>query len=83
MHAVRAKLATRFTELDRLLATREWLALDRFTIADAYAFTIVNWSNFLKIDLKPYPHLAAYLKRVAARPAVKAALVAEGLVMRA
>lgn len=77
--AVRARLGLRFAELDQRLATREWLALDRFTVADAYAFTIVDWSNFLKIDLKPYPSLAAYLQRVAARPAVKAALVAEGL----
>jgi glutathione S-transferase len=77
--ACRDKLALRFAELDRHLAQRQWLALDRFTIADAYAFTIVNWANFLHIDLKPYPNLRAYLARVAQRPAVRAALVAEGL----
>jgi glutathione S-transferase len=77
--ACRDKLALRFAELDRRLATREWLALERFTIADAYAFTIVNWANFLHFDLKPYPNLGAYLARIAQRPAVKAALVAEGL----
>jgi glutathione S-transferase len=49
------------------------------SFADAYAFTIVNWANFLRLDLKPYPNLRAYLARVAERPAVKAALVAEGL----
>ena len=31
-----------------------------FSAADAYAFTIVNWSHFLKIGLEPYPALAAY-----------------------
>jgi glutathione S-transferase len=77
--AVRDKLALRFAELDRHFADHDWLALDRFTVADAYAFTIVNWANFLHIDLKPHPHLAAYLQRVAARPAVQAALAAEGL----
>jgi glutathione S-transferase len=77
--AVRDKLALRFAELDRHFADHDWLALDRFTVADAYAFTIVNWANFLHIDLKPTPHLAAYLGRVAARPAVQAALAAEGL----
>jgi glutathione S-transferase len=77
--AVRDKLALRFAELDRHFADHDWLALDRFTVADAYTFTIVNWSNFLRIDLKPTPNLAAYLQRVAARPAVQAALAAEGL----
>lgn len=77
--AVRDKLALRFAELDRHFATHQWLALDHFTVADAYAFTIVNWANFLHIDLKPTPNLRAYLERVAARPAVQAALAAEGL----
>ena len=77
--ASRDKLALRFAELDRHFAQRQWLALNRFTVADAYAFTILNWANFLRLDLKPYPNLRAYLARVAERPAVKAALVAEGL----
>jgi glutathione S-transferase len=73
------RLALRFAELDRHFASHEWLSVERFTVADAYAFTIVNWANFLHIDLKPHPNLGAYLQRVAARPAVQAALTAEGL----
>ena len=76
--AAKDKLAQRFAELDEALATREFLA-GEFSIADAYAFTIVNWANFLALPLKPYPALQAYLARVAARPAVKEALHAEGL----
>ena len=76
--AVKDKLAVRFAELDALLATREFLAGD-YSVADAYAFTIVNWANFLAIPLAPYPKLQAYLGRVSARPAVQAALEAEGL----
>jgi glutathione S-transferase len=75
--AARDKLATRFAELDRHLATREYLA-DEFSVADAYAFAIVNWSNFLGLPLSSVPHLKAYLARVAARPQVQAALRAEG-----
>jgi glutathione S-transferase len=78
--SVKDKLAARFTELDKLLAERPFLAGKEFTIADAYAFAIVNWCNFLGISLKAYPSLAAYLERVAARPKVREALVAEGLV---
>lgn len=76
--AVREKLAARFAELDRHLATREYLA-GEFSVADAYAFTIVNWSNFLGLPLSDVPHLKAYLARVSARPQVQAALKAEGL----
>jgi glutathione S-transferase len=76
--AVKDKLAVRFAELDRLLARQEFLAGD-YSVADAYAFTIVNWANFLAMSLKPYPNLQAYLARVAARPKVQDALRAEGL----
>jgi glutathione S-transferase len=76
--AVRDKLATRFAELNARLAQQDYLA-GEFSVADAYAFTIVNWSNFLSIPLKAYPNLQAFLARVADRPAVKQALIAEGL----
>ncbi|MCB2041417.1 MAG: glutathione transferase GstA [Burkholderiaceae bacterium] len=78
-HAVKGKLADRFAELDHLLSRQPWLTGD-FSVADAYAFSIVNWSNFLAIPLTPWPNLQAYLQRVAQRPRVQAALVAEGLV---
>ncbi|CAG0946114.1 glutathione S-transferase [Gammaproteobacteria bacterium] len=77
--AVKGKLAERFAELDRLLSQQAFLA-GEFSVADAYAFTIVNWANFLALPLKPYPNLQAYLERVSQRPQVQAALVAEGLV---
>ncbi|RQR79137.1 glutathione transferase GstA [Burkholderia sp. Bp9012] len=81
--ACKKKLALRFHELDQHLAGREYLAGKRFSIADAYGFTIVNWANFLGIDLKPYPHLSAYLDRVAARPSVHETMTAEGLIKAA
>jgi glutathione S-transferase len=78
--AVKDKLASRFAELDQVLATRAFIAGDRFSIADAYAFTIVRWAPMLGMSLKSYPQLDAYLQRIASRPAVQAALQAEGLV---
>lgn len=81
--AVRAKIAGRFAELERHLSDRVYLTGDQFTVADAYAFTILSWSNFLKIDLKPYPNLQAYQARIAARPKVREALAAEGLLSKA
>jgi len=76
--AARAKLATRFTELDAVLSRSDFLA-GAYSVADAYGFTIVNWSNLLGIPLTTYPHLQAWMARVAARPQVQAALRAEGL----
>jgi glutathione S-transferase len=81
--AARDKLGLRFAELDRLLATQPYLTGDSFAVADAYAFTIVNWANFLKIDLAPYPNLSAFMARVAARPKVREALKAERLIAAA
>jgi len=76
--AVREKLATRFAELDAHFKTNEYLA-GEFSVADAYAFTIINWANLLAVPLKAYPNLQAYLARISARPRVQDALRAEGL----
>lgn len=76
----RETLATRLGYLDKQLAGRQYLMGDRFTVADAYAFTVVNWSNFLKVDLAPWPNVKAYMDRVRARPKVQEALKAEGLI---
>lgn len=76
--AVKAKLATRFAEMEAVLATSEFLA-GAYSVADAYGFTILNWANLLGIPLTAYPHVQAWMARVAARPAVQAALRAEGL----
>jgi glutathione S-transferase len=77
--ACKDKLALRFAELDRLLARQAFLAGSRFTAADAYCFVIASWAPMLGLRLQPYPQLQAYLDRIAARPAVRAALAAEGL----
>jgi glutathione S-transferase len=81
--ATRAKLAARFAELNELLARQPYLTGEAFTVADAYAFTVVSWSKLLKVDLAPYPHLTKFLERVAARPAVQEAMRAEGLLKKA
>jgi glutathione S-transferase len=77
--AVKDRLATRFAELDALLSKQDYLA-GEYSVADAYAFTVLNWANFLALPLTPYPSLKTYLERVSARPHVQEALRAEGLV---
>ena len=51
-----------------------------FTVADAYLFNVLSWSKHVGVDLSPWPQMTAYLDRVASRPAVQAALKAEGLI---
>lgn len=57
-----------------------WLMGDDFSVADAYLFTVLGWCKHVGFDLTPWPVLTDYLERVAARPAVQAALKSEGLI---
>jgi len=76
----RRKIAERLSSVERHLAAKgPYLMGERFTVADAYLFTIVGWSAFTKIDLKPFSHLRAYMDRVGARPKVREAMRAEGM----
>jgi glutathione S-transferase len=77
--AVREKLQGRFTELDAHFARHDWFAANRFSVADAYAFAILNWIPWVGMSTVKYPNLAAYIDRVRSRPFVRAALDAEGL----
>ena len=73
-------LATRFDWLDKQLEGKEYLTGKQFTVADAYLFVLTNWTKPTQIDLSKWPNIAAFQKRVAARPKVKEAMQAEGLI---
>ena len=76
-----ARLSSRMSIIEDLLSDgREFLFADRFTIADAYAVVVLNWSNFVNIDLAPFPHIAAFIERGLARPAAQKSLQQEGLI---
>lgn len=72
-----AYLKKRFALVDKQLEGREYLFGDKFTVADAYLFTVAGWAPYVKLDLSEFANLAAFQKRVDARPAVQAALQAE------
>jgi glutathione S-transferase len=80
---VKAKLATRFDFLEKQLQGRDYLMGAKFSAADAYAFVVLNWANTARVDLSSYPNIRAFMARVAARPKVKEALRAEGLLKAA
>jgi glutathione S-transferase len=74
-----AYLARRYALIEKELAGHPYLLGDDFTVADAYLFTVTSWAAHVKLDLTPFPNIRAFQERIAARPAVKAALKAEGL----
>jgi glutathione S-transferase len=80
---VTQNLEKKFEWLNKQLAGKQYLTGEAFTIADAYLFVVVNWSNFVGIDLGRWPALKDFQARVAARPKVQEAMEAEGLLKKA
>ncbi len=75
-----AYLRKRYRYLDTLLGQHEWLTGPTFGAADAYLFVVTRWARAVHLDLSEFPALMAFQKRVAERPAVQAAMAAEGLI---
>ena len=72
-------LGKRFDWLDQQLKGKDYLMGKQFSVADAYLFVLTNWTKPTNIDLSRWPNVQAFQKRVAARPKVKEAMQAEGL----
>jgi glutathione S-transferase len=75
-----AYLAKRYALIEQQLEGRKYLTGDRFTVADAYLFTLTRWARVVKLDLSGFPNLEAFQKRVGSRKSVLEAMRAEGLV---
>ncbi|AVO49344.1 glutathione transferase GstA [Melaminivora suipulveris] len=75
----REQLMKRLEWVDGELAGRDYLMGEHFSVADAYLFTVSNWAQHVNLDVSGLKNLAAYRERIAARPAVQAAMKAEGL----
>ena len=73
-------LGKKFDWLSGFLGKKPFLLGNTFTVADAYLFTVLNWSAHVKIDLGKWPVLVDYKARVAQRPKVAEAMKAEGLI---
>jgi glutathione S-transferase len=77
--AATARLESRLDVLEKQFGDASYIANNRYSVADAYLFVILRWLKFFKISLDRWPALAAHHARIAERPAVQAALAAEGL----
>jgi glutathione S-transferase len=67
---------SRLAYLDRYLHGREFV-LDRFSVADAYLFTVLNWKIATPVDLKKWPAVQDYYDRLRNRPSITRALSEE------
>ncbi|WGK59156.1 MULTISPECIES: glutathione transferase GstA [Pantoea] len=76
----RAQLEKKYQQVNEALQDKQWLLGLRFTVADVYLFVVTRWAKAIKLDLAGLDALDAWFNRVAERPAVQAALKAEGLV---
>ncbi len=75
----RTKLLDRFAWVNTQLEGRPYLTGAEFCVADAYLYTVSRWTKPLGLDISGLRHLSAFIARMEARPAVQAALKAEGL----
>jgi len=75
----RDRLARRFEYLDAYLADKTYLLGDQYTVADAYAYTILSWKDALKVNIDGWKHLSDYVRRIASRAKVRDALHSEKL----
>ena len=71
------KAAHRLAHVDAELADRTYVVGDRFSVADAYLVTVLNWAQATPIDLSVYPNVARYLKRHLERPSVSSSVAHE------
>jgi glutathione S-transferase len=65
--------------VDKNLAGKDFICGSKFTIADAYLFTVTNWCQWVKVPTTEFKNLTSYMARVSARRAVQKVLKMEGL----
>ena len=72
------RLGRRFDFLEKALSANQYL-MGEFSVADAYLFAVLNWTEKLQVDLSRWPNIQAFKGRVAERNTVKKAMKAEGI----
>jgi glutathione S-transferase len=75
-----ALLRKKYEWVDSRLSDSKFLTGDAFSAADAYLFAVSSWARHVALDLSDLRHLQRFMADVAARPAVREAMKAEGLI---
>lgn len=71
------KISKRVDHLDTILGKHPYVLGDKFSVADAYAFTVLGWGKWVGVDVAKWKNVSEFMKRMETRPAVQAALQAE------
>lgn len=74
------RLSLRLDAIEHKFAAGGYLMGANYCVADIYLFVVTGWFGRLQIPLKKWPHIERFREVVATRPAVQAALEAEGLI---
>ncbi|WP_308368511.1 MULTISPECIES: glutathione transferase GstA [unclassified Microbulbifer] len=74
------RLLQQYSSMNQRFSEDEWLLGKNYSVADMYLFVTTFWSNFLPLDLSEFNHLNSFIERMSQRPAVQAAMKAEGLI---
>lgn len=77
--AAEQRLYRMFDVISEQLGDKTWLLGERFSAADLFLFMLIRWGRGMPRPPRTIPNLNALAERVIARPAVQAALDAEGL----
>jgi glutathione S-transferase len=79
----RTALSKKLDFVSHALGSHTYLVGQTFSVADAYLFTVLRWCHYVGLNLEQWPALKGFSERVANRPMVHAALVAEDLIKTA
>jgi len=76
------KYESRLKYLNDHLTGRQFL-LDRFSVADAYLYTVLNWTTPTRVDLNAWPAIKSYHEFLQIRPSVARAFLEESTLYKA
>jgi len=77
--SIREMLTPRLTNMNAVLAGKNFLMGDQFTVADCYFFTVMTWNKLVGIDTSKWGNISSYMARLEKRPGVQKAMKAQGL----
>jgi len=75
--ATRDRIKDRLGQLESDIGDAPYLMGERFSVVDAYCYTVLNWLRAFKMELAPWPKLARYMERLRERESVRTAMAAE------
>ena len=77
--ALQARIEAAWDRMDALLSGRRFVVGDQLTTADLQLTMLARWSRNMPRPATHWPHVAAYIQRMRARPALREVHAREGV----